>query len=1078
MEYNEQQAALERLQQAYEDAQQKAKRATAEMKKGHDQVTKQIKQQGKELNKLYTSISLETLLKDYKSLNDEIQKQRKLIASLHDEMEKMEQTSDSWEINEGYVQQLNQINAMLALANEQLTQMQTQAGHLQDAILTATQGMSDPANPWADQIAAMQNAQNTFQQMQTAGLNMANVVGNVSSQMSSLFGQIDTLSSGANIGKGLLSTLSSSFGIVGNVASLFGGIADVINAENEKRHQNLVSAAQNYTMYDPQIDSAKRYIAILKDENAALEEVQGAQKWFIRNYPNIVKGVDENNDAVMVSVETLEERIKAEERQEDLETRKLAEQYNVASGEFRKAGEAAMNEFSKNGQVSAETQQRLEEAKNNLILAETAFFEHWGGEELMQEQVDGIEQFYNRLVEAAITGDQKLIDELSKEADHGVTAQDINFSHPEEVTDFALLFYNSHRKSENMNLFSLLLKDFKKEGNNFSKEVQTSMTKMVATTKKTLQTEELQEQLQKAFELDTKVNPAEGLEDIRGALIVEFSKTGKTVEEASQEINGILANMDPEFADVVRKGQQNEIENVIKQKMAVAEGPVYEYWNKMLGLASVLASAGQLIPNALGGMTVESTPPSIKTGGGGGGGSRKNKALDNELALLEHKKALNQVTAQEEIAWLERVYRKYAKTTEEKRKLEEQLYQARLEMQQNEIEYQKSMDQLTLREEIAANERLLSQYKAGTQARKDLEVEIYEMKKELQRQEYDLQVEYGKLTLAEQEARLKQMINQYKAGTETRIDLERELYDVQQQIYEENVSKVDTILDGLTTALQNRYAEQQELENKRIDESIENWQRWGDEQTEAIQKQIDALDELTQEEDRAEEERKKKRKIASLEQQIAYENDAYNRRKLQEQLESAQKEYDDWVRQKEREDQKKALQEQMDAVNERVQAEQDALEEQREKNDAIYEELTKQQNLEAEAIKILMEGGQTEILDLLKNFAPEYNLTGQSLGEQLVDGFEKRVGDIEKWFENMSERFEQFQAQMADVATQAADQFYQTHGIVSTMSKPEMTGAPIIQQVPQVTVNFNQPVQNPTEMRRELERLLQNMALM
>lgn len=465
-----------------------------------------------------------------------------------------------------------------------------------------------------------------------------------------------------------------------------------------------------------------------------------------------------------------------------------------------------------------------------------------------------------------------------------------------------------------------------------------------------------------------------------------------------------------------------------------------------------------------------------KKSGGGGGGSSKNSALERELALLEHKKAMDQLTTQEEIDNLERILNKYAKTNEEKEDIIEKLYSLRKQKAKEDLEYQKAMDQLTLREEISAIDAQIAAYKAGTQARLDLEKERYSLAKELQRQEYDLKVYYGQLTLKQQEQQLSLMLADYKKGTQARIDLEKELYDIQQQIRENGISRIDSVADGVIQALQNRYAEQQRIEAERLEESKENWKKWGDEQVEAIQKQIDALDELTKQEDKEEQERQKRRKIASLEQQLLYENDLYNQKKLQEQLAAAKKDLDDWLRQQEREELKASLQEQISQIQQKVEAEQEKIDKQIEANDKYYEELTKEQNLQAEAQKLLMKNNQAEILNLLKNFAPDYNLTGQSLGEQLVDGFMGKVADIEAWFGGLTAKFSQYQNQIASIATQAADEFYRTHGVAAGMQTGAAATGAIAASAPQITMIFNQPVESPTEIRREMERLAEQLA--
>lgn len=476
------------------------------------------------------------------------------------------------------------------------------------------------------------------------------------------------------------------------------------------------------------------------------------------------------------------------------------------------------------------------------------------------------------------------------------------------------------------------------------------------------------------------------------------------------------------------------------------------------------------------GVTPNLNKTSKKKSGVGGGGSSKNSALERELALLEHKKAMDQLTTQEEIDNLERILNKYAKTNEEKEDIIEKLYSLRKQKAKEDLEYQKAMDQLTLREEIEAIDAQIATYKAGTQARRELEKERYSLAKELQRQEYDLKVYYGQLTLKQQEQQLSLMLADYKKGTQARIDLEKELYDIQQQIRENGITRIDSVADGVMQALQNRYAEQRRIETERLEESKENWKKWGDEQVEAIQKQIDALDELTKQEDKEEQERQKRRKVASLEQQLLYETDLYNQTKLQEQLANARKELDDWLRQQEREELKASLQEQINQVQQKVEAEQEKIDKQIEANDKYYEELTKEQNLQAEAQKLLMKNNQAEILNLLKNFAPDYNLTGQSLGEQLVDGFMGKVADIEEWFGGLTAKFSQYQNQIESIATQAADEFYRTHGVAAGMQTGAAATGTIAASAPQITMIFNQPVESPTEIRREMERLAEQLA--
>lgn len=576
------------------------------------------------------------------------------------------------------------------------------------------------------------------------------------------------------------------------------------------------------------------------------------------------------------------------------------------------------------------------------------------------------------------------------------------------------------------------------------------------------------EYLSDSFEMDPS--------DILNSLELLDQQLGVSEEDFASYMNAIAANSDIEFdirdGAIVAVGDRAD---EASQKIAAMLNMLLASDGSGINLE---LKDGQLAVSAeaskfMGGNTKKSGSGKK---GGGGGGSAKNTALEREMALMEHKKAMDQLTTQEEIDNLERILNKYAKTNEEKEDIIEKLYSLRKQKAKEDLEYQKAMDQLTLREELAAIDAQIATYKAGTQARRELEKERYALAKELQRQEYDLKVYYGQLTLKQQEQQLSLMLADYKKGTQARIDLEKELYDIQQQIRENGISRIDSVADGIIQALSNRYAEQQRIETERLEESKENWKKWGDEQVEAIQKQIDALDELTKQEDKEEQERQKRRKVASLEQQLLYETDLYNQMKLQEQLADARKELDDWLRQQEREELKASLQEQINQVQQKVEAEQEKIDKQIEANDKYYEELTKEQNLQAEAQKLLMKNNQAEILNLLKDFAPEYNLTGQSLGEQLVDGFMGKVADIEAWFGGLTAKFSQYQNQIASIATQAADEFYRTHGIAREMQSGAAATAAVSTSSPQITMIFNQPVESPTEIRREMERLTEQLA--
>ncbi len=453
----------------------------------------------------------------------------------------------------------------------------------------------------------------------------------------------------------------------------------------------------------------------------------------------------------------------------------------------------------------------------------------------------------------------------------------------------------------------------------------------------------------------------------------------------------------------------------------------------------------------------------------------KNEALEKELALIERKKRLDQLTYDEEIALLERARRLYTKKAEEREKIDDQLYALRREKEAAHIEHLKAMNQLTIGEEVKLLEKRLSTYKAGTEAYKEVERELYQARQEQVRRAYEIDVYYGRLTLEQQRERIKEMVRQHKAGTETRIELEKQLHSVQQQIRERDTQNLQKLADGVLTALRARYEAQRQAEQEHLQKSMDNWSEWSQAQREAIEEQIKALDELTKGEDRAEEERKRRRKIAALEQQLQYEKDAYNRRKLQEQIIKEQTDLDKWLSRNEREDAKETLRQQANEVSKRAEAEQKALQQQMDNLDKFYEERLKEHNLTAEAEQLIMKGSQKEIINLIQSFAPAYNAVGKTLGERLFEGFTSNANGINTWFESMTKQIESYQLKMAREANKAAEAFWRIHGIPSPAAQSNDSRRPET-TLPPIVINYYADQESPSKMTRDLERMLERLS--
>ena len=220
---------------------------------------------------------------------------------------------------------------------------------------------------------------------------------------------------------------------------------------------------------------------------------------------------------------------------------------------------------------------------------------------------------------------------------------------------------------------------------------------------------------------------------------------------------------------------------------------------------------------------------------------------------------------------------------------------------------------------------------AGAQRNYDRAIEQLDTLKSLSRVTYEQELEYLRV--------ISENMRKYGLRTQDALDLEQRLLSVQQQITQRDAQRLDTLLAGMTSALAGRYQAMWDAELTLLSQSREAWKTWQDNAADAIQAQIDALDQLSEAEDRAAQEEEHLRRIEKLKQALLYERDAFNHEQLTTQLEDAQAAYEGWLTETAREDEKAALQAQISAVNEKAQAEMAALDVQAEAEKQLMTEV-------------------------------------------------------------------------------------------------------------------------------------------
>lgn len=331
----------------------------------------------------------------------------------------------------------------------------------------------------------------------------------------------------------------------------------------------------------------------------------------------------------------------------------------------------------------------------------------------------------------------------------------------------------------------------------------------------------------------------------------------------------------------------------------------------------------------------------------------------------------------------------------------------------------------------------------------------------------------NEITFEEELAQLEALRGKHQMNAEEIMDWEEKVYDLQQEIRERDAESLDQLSDSVIDALENRYQAMLDGEIDRLEQSREAWQTWRDDSVRAVEDQIAALDQLATAQDREKQDAEELRKIEKLRQQIAYEQDDYNRAKLQQQLDQALESREERLARLELEDQKEALRAQIDQIEQAAESELTVLDREQEAIEAAYADRMEEAALRAEAEKLILSQSQDELLSLLEQYAPDYDALGQTLGEKLLDGFACGAGDVAAWFEDFSARLAGAQAQMAALAQSAADTFYDGRRTAQAAQSPATPAVTVNQ-----TVEFNQPVETPAQVARRMEEVNEALAMM
>lgn len=312
-------------------------------------------------------------------------------------------------------------------------------------------------------------------------------------------------------------------------------------------------------------------------------------------------------------------------------------------------------------------------------------------------------------------------------------------------------------------------------------------------------------------------------------------------------------------------------------------------------------------------------------------------------------------------------------------------------------------------------------------------------------------------------------------------------------------------LDSIKSVYDARVAAAQ----KAADAEIERITSVTNAQVEAIQAQLDALNQAEKQRSRAELDADDQKKIDRLTSMIDYEHDAFNREQLQKELNKVIADQNERHRQEQLADTKEALTKEQQELKtklaadtqiikdnlatkkEIMQADYEAdvtrinalyetqkasLNAQLAETQATYDKMLDAKKIQAEAEKMIVQNQQKEIVELLKGFGDAYNLTGQTLGEKMYQGFAEKVNQIQGLISSINSQIDA--ARSSAVAALNTISAAGAAASGASGGKSSTSGSTDTRQAVKVEVvnNFNTKVTSPSDVARATQQAAQKLA--
>lgn len=763
-------------------------------------------------------------------------------------------------------------------------------------------------------------------------------------------------------------TLHASLGVVGAISLAVGALAGIAaacaNARSplQELNEELEGLQDELEQLSTSAGNAEQALAVLESGAATTDELAAAKQRLAEIFPTLVVGYDSEGNVILANNDLIREQIELTK-----ELRRLKQQ------EAQEVSAQAVEEAKKRRDELEGVLRQLEAEKAQLEQERAAYIAQYGqdapnvqwydeelaarGETLINRNLEYRQSLID--LNAQLQAQYALVNESLGEADAATQlamASAMEYAAQLEMTGAEYQSYLQTVLADEQQMAA-----YREEAAAAAREEAAAVEELASAQEAVDTAGSAAEQQRAAKQMRAYVeevkNGTKGTATYQKAVEELTDAYGMYFPNVEQSIDSIsdLVGYEEDLARTAVESARTAIDNLIAVQNAIIQSAEATAQAKAEAV-SYIQVLSQL-RNAMTGLLIDSSlpeisVPSVSTGGGGGGGGGSEKSRwEMELDELEHYAALGQDVTEQQIAAIRRILEEEKLSTEERWRLEEELYDKESALIEDKISLYKDLTNLTTEEaaqQAAALQVMLQTYALSTEERAALTEQLNETKKALDGDYLRDYIAHLEQILAAEQLNAAQRKNVLNEIMQARIQLMQREQEAMQESISAQISAIEAERDA---------------------------------QIAAIDKEIEALDKLLEQRKRLQQEEEDEDALRRLQESLKYEKDDYNRQQLEKQIEQKQKEIADREFEQNIQDQKDALKAEQDAIRERAQAQIEGLQAMAEQK-TLWLETQYLQQQEYNALELEQQNAQNALL-----------LEGQALyGEQSLEAQQALYG--------------------------------------------------------------------------------------